>query len=86
MPETIDYSAVMAAHTLWLAARAEGIGMGWISILDPAAVTTALGVPETWQLIGYFCLGYPEDTDTVPALERADWEHRRRPEEFLVRR
>jgi 5,6-dimethylbenzimidazole synthase len=86
MPETIDYSAVMAAHTLWLAARAEGIGMGWISILDPAAVTTALDVPETWQLIGYFCLGYPEDTDTVPALERADWEHRRRPEEFLVRR
>ena len=86
MPETIDYSAVMAAHTLWLTARAEGIGMGWISILDPAAVSAALGVPETWRLIGYFCLGYPKDTDIVPALERAGWEHRRRPEEFLVRR
>jgi 5,6-dimethylbenzimidazole synthase len=86
MPETIDYSAVMAAHTLWLAARAEGIGMGWISILDPAAVATVLDVPETWRLIGYFCLGYPEDRDIVPALERAGWEHRRRPEEFLVRR
>jgi 5,6-dimethylbenzimidazole synthase len=86
MPETIDYSAVMAAHTLWLAARAEGIGMGWISILNPDAVAAALDVPETWRLIGYFCLGYPEDGDTVPALERAGWERRRRPEEFLVRR
>src|SRR5206468_1454021 len=42
MPETTDYSAVMAAHTLWLAARAEGIGMGWVSILDPAAIAAAL--------------------------------------------
>src|SRR5436305_12213735 len=86
MPETIDYSAVMAAHTLWLTARAGGIGMGWIPILDPAAVATVLEVPETWRLIGYFCLGYPEDGDTVAAVERAGWEHRRRPEEFLVRR
>jgi 5,6-dimethylbenzimidazole synthase len=86
MPETIDYSAVMAAHTLWLTARAEGIGMGWISILDPAALAAALDVPPDWRLIGYFCLGYPEETDTVPALERAGWERRRPPEEFLVRR
>jgi len=86
MPQTIDYSAVIAAHSLWLIARAEGIGMGWISILDPAAVTAALDVPSDWRLIGYFCLGYPEDADTVPALERAGWEHRRRAGEFLVRR
>ena len=39
MPETIDYSAVMAVHTLWLAARAEGLGLGWISILDPGTVS-----------------------------------------------
>lgn len=86
MPETIDYSAVLAAHTLWLMARAEGIGMGWISILEPVAVATALDVPADWRLIGYFCLGYPEDADTVPALERAGWERRRRPEEFLIYR
>jgi 5,6-dimethylbenzimidazole synthase len=86
MPETIDYSAVMAAHTLWLMARAEGIGMGWVSILDPAAVAAALDVPETWRLIGYFCLGYPEETDTVPALEREGWERRRPSEGFLLRR
>jgi 5,6-dimethylbenzimidazole synthase len=86
MPETIDYSAVMAAHTLWLTARADGIGMGWISILDAAAVAVALDVPAEWRLIGYFCLGYPEEIDTVPALERAGWERRRPAEEFLVRR
>ena len=47
MPATVDYSAVMAVHTLWLAARADGIGLGWVSILDPAAVAAALDVPAT---------------------------------------
>lgn len=86
MPETIDYSTVMAAHTLWLAARAEGIGMGWISILDADAVAAVLEVPAQWRLIGYFCLGYAEEDDTVPALEGAGWERRRKPPEFLFRR
>jgi 5,6-dimethylbenzimidazole synthase len=86
MPETLDYSAVMAAHTLWLAARAEGIGMGWVSILDPAAVCTALDVPVAWRLIGYFCLGYAEAADSVPELERAGWEARRPAHEFIIRR
>ena len=86
MPETLDYSAVMAAHTLWLAARAEGIGMGWVSILDPAAVCAALEVPADWRFIGYFCLGYAETADTVPALESAGWERRRPAPELLIRR
>jgi 5,6-dimethylbenzimidazole synthase len=86
MPQTINYSAVMAAHTLWLAARAEGIGMGWVSILDPAAVSAALEVPGEWHFIGYFCLGYAEEADTAPALESAGWEERRPVEEFLLRR
>jgi 5,6-dimethylbenzimidazole synthase len=86
MPEMIEYSAVAAAHTLWLAARAEGIGMGWVSILDPEAVAAALDVPEGWKLIGYFCLGYPAAEDDVPALERAGWESRRAADAFLIRR
>jgi 5,6-dimethylbenzimidazole synthase len=86
MPETTVYSAVMAAHTLWLAARAEGIGMGWVSILDPAAVALALDVPPEWRLIGYFCLGLPQETDMVPALERAGWDRRRPVRAFLIRR
>lgn len=76
MESTIDYSAVMAVHTLWLAARAEGIGLGWISILEPEVVTAALDVPTGWTLVGYFCMGYPVDDDMVPALERAGWERR----------
>jgi 5,6-dimethylbenzimidazole synthase len=77
MPVTIDYSAVMAIHTLWLAARAEGIGLGWVSILDPAVVATALDVPPAWTFIGYFCLGYPVENTIVPNLEREGWETRR---------
>lgn len=86
MPEMIDYSAVAAVHTLWLVARAEGIGMGWVSILDPREVAQALDVPQTWKLIGYFCLGYAEADDVRPALERAGWERRRPSEVFLSRR
>jgi len=86
MPEMIAYSAVAAAHTLWLAARAEGIGMGWVSILDPEAVRTVLDVPATWRLIGYFCLGYPAEVDDVPRLERDGWETRRVMASFVVRR
>jgi 5,6-dimethylbenzimidazole synthase len=77
MPETTAYSTAMAVHTLWLAARAEGLGLGWVSILDPKQVTTALDVPRDWIFIGYFCLGYPQTEDDVPELERTGWEYRR---------
>jgi len=86
MPETLDYSVVTAVHTLWLAARAEGIGMGWVSILDPARMTDILEVPREWIFVGHLCLGYPEAQDDTPALERAGWEHRHPPEGVIVRR
>ncbi len=86
MPEMAEYSVVTAVHTIWLAARAEGLGMGWVSILEPAAVAASLDVPAVWRFIGYFCLGYPSAEDTVPALERAGWETRRAPESFILRR
>ena len=77
MPETVRYSAVMAVHTLWLAARARGLGLGWVSILDPARITAILEVPAGWTFIGYLCLGYPSVEDDVPELERQGWERRR---------
>lgn len=86
MPEMAQYSAVAAVHTLWLAARAEGIGMGWASILDPGVVRVILDVPASWRLIGYFCLGYPAAEDDVPRLQRDGWEMRRAAEDFVVRR
>ncbi len=76
MPEMVAYSAVMAVHTLWLAAAASGLGLGWVSIIDPQLVTTALDVPQSWQLIGYFCLGYPASESHIPELERLGWEER----------
>jgi 5,6-dimethylbenzimidazole synthase len=86
MPEMIDYSAVTAVHTIWLAARAQGIGMGWVSILDPRAVAAILDVPAAWKFIGYFCLGYPQTADDVPELQHNKWERRRRPASFIIRR
>ena len=86
MPEMIEYSVVTAVHTMWLAARAQGIGMGWISILNPQKVAALLDVPADWKLIGYLCLGYPENEATVPELEQLGWEERRPPPTFVIRR
>jgi 5,6-dimethylbenzimidazole synthase len=86
MPEMIEYSAVTAVHTIWLAARAQGIGMGWVSILDAKAVATLLDVPADWKFIGYFCLGYPQADDTTPELEQSGWERRRLASSVILRR
>ena len=86
MPETTAYSAVMAVHTLWLAARAAKLGMGWVSILDPAKIAIVLNVPTTWIFIGYFCLGYPQTEEATPELERLGWEIRRSAQSVLLRR
>ena len=86
MPEMIEYSAVTAIHTIWLAARAEGIGMGWVSILEPAAVAAILDVPSDWKFIGYLCLGFPQAEDDIPELERAGWEQRQAPSSVVIRR
>jgi 5,6-dimethylbenzimidazole synthase len=76
MPETIRYSVVAAIQTLWLAARAEGLGLGWISILDPEAVRSTLDLPEDWTFIAYLCLGWPEEEHDDPELERHGWQER----------
>lgn len=86
MPEMIEYSAVTAVHTVWLAARAQGIGLGWVSILDPKTVAALLDVPVDWKFIGYFCLGYPQFDDTVPELEQMGWEERRLPSSVIIKR
>jgi 5,6-dimethylbenzimidazole synthase len=86
MPETVVYSAVIAVHTLWLAARAAGLGLGWVSILDPAQVGAALDVDADWTFVAYLCLGYPEADSATPELERAGWERRRNPAERAILR
>jgi 5,6-dimethylbenzimidazole synthase len=76
MPETAVYSAVCAVQNLWLAARAEGIGVGWVSILQPARLRCALEIPEHITPVAYLCLGYVDEFAAEPDLERAGWEKR----------
>lgn len=76
MPETLRYSVVLAIHTLWLAAKLRGVGVGWVSILDPGAVTAMLDVPARWSLIAVLCIGYPAEESDIPELERRGWQSR----------
>lgn len=74
MPETLRQSTAMAMHTLWLAARAENLGMGMVSIVDPARMAEIFTVPEDWEFSAYLCIGHPEFTDDTPLLHRAGWQ------------
>jgi len=76
MPQTLRYSVVAAVQTLWLAARAEGLGLGWISILEPETLCSVLEVPESWTLIAYLCIGRPVEEHLDPELERHHWQER----------
>jgi len=75
IPETLAYSVVTAVYTLSLAARASGVGVGWVSILDPQRVRTILDVADDWRFVAYLCLGYPIEEHEDRELERAGWEH-----------
>ena len=66
--------------------KAEGIGMGWVSILNPRRIAEILDVPPSWRLMGYFCLGYPLGESKEPELEAAKWEQRLDPQSLIVRR
>lgn len=77
MPEMRRYSVVGAINLMWLHARAHGLGMGWVSILDAPKLCTDLDIPQDWSLIAYLCIGWPEANSTTPELETAGWETRR---------
>ena len=86
MPEMLPYSVVCAVNTLWLVARAYGIGVGWVSILDPLPVPAVLDTPRHWKLVAYLCLGYPDSEQEWPELEREGWAARQSPEVLLLKR
>lgn len=79
MPEARRYSAVAAVMAFWLRARAMGLGVGWVSILDAKRLRRDLGAPESWRLVAYLCVGWPEEEHEDPELERAGWEARSGP-------
>ncbi|MFD0937437.1 5,6-dimethylbenzimidazole synthase, partial [Methylobacterium trifolii] len=76
MPEALRYSVVGAVQSFWLAARAFGLGVGWVSILEPEPVRTILDVPEAWRLVAYLCVGTPQEEHRDPELERHGWQDR----------
>lgn len=76
MPEMLRYSCVSMITVLWLAARSRGLGLGWVSILDPCTVTAVLGCAPDERLIGYLLLGWPEEEHLDPELERFGWQAR----------
>jgi 5,6-dimethylbenzimidazole synthase len=86
MPETLIYSVVGAIHALWLAARAYGIGLGWVSILDPGEAAESLAVPPDWSLVAYLCLGYPVEEHADPELDRHGWQRRVDARRFILQR
>lgn len=74
--DTDLYSTCCAIQNLWLAARAEGIGVGWVSILDHGALKRILDIPRSIKLVAYLCLGYVSEFAVIPDLERAGWRSR----------
>ncbi|MCF4167638.1 5,6-dimethylbenzimidazole synthase [Zavarzinia compransoris] len=86
MPETIEHSATTAVHTLWLAARAHDVGLGWVSILDPDTVNADLDCDPDWHLIAYLCIGYPVEEHEDAELERHGWQARTPLSDRLLRR
>jgi 5,6-dimethylbenzimidazole synthase len=74
MPETARYSTVCAIQNLWLAARVEELGVGWVSIIDPLVLHRILDIPERLTVVAYLCIGYVRDFACEPDLVRAGWE------------
>lgn len=86
MPEMVEYSVVSAVTTMWLVARSRGLGVGWVSILDPERLKRDLDVPESWRLVAYLCLGYPMGEHDVPELARTGWQDRAPWRKLVLRR
>jgi 5,6-dimethylbenzimidazole synthase len=76
MPDTDLYSTCCAIQNLWLAARVEGVGVGWVSIIEPTTVEQLLGLPDGVRLVAYLCVGYPVSFGSRPQLEEKGWRDR----------
>lgn len=73
IPQTDIYSTCCAIQNLWLAARAEGLGVGWVSILSEQRLKEILKIPPHVTVVGYLCVGYPERFEPKPELETVGW-------------
>jgi len=85
MPETAPYSVCLAIENLWLAARSEGVGVGWVSLLDKTAVQNILGLPPGVELIAYLCVGYPLEFTPIPLLQEIGWKERKQLDSLIFK-
>ncbi|MFG3139699.1 nicotinate-nucleotide--dimethylbenzimidazole phosphoribosyltransferase [Streptomyces sp. NPDC048211] len=76
-PQMAPYSSALAVENLWLAARAEGLGVGWVSFFDEREMVRALGLPEHLEVVAYLCVGYVDEFPEEPELMQAGWSKRR---------
>jgi 5,6-dimethylbenzimidazole synthase len=76
-PETLRASTCCAVQNLWLAAGAEGIGVGWVSIVEPEVLRAQLALPQQVEPVAYLCLGHPRAFRNAPMLEETGWRRRR---------
>src|SRR5690348_11459871 len=76
-PRTADFSSVLAVANLWLAARAEGLGVGWVSFFDERELAAELGLPAHVEVIAYLCVGFVDQFASKPELATAGWARRR---------
>ncbi|MDN3518885.1 5,6-dimethylbenzimidazole synthase [Aquisalimonas lutea] len=83
LPDMDLASVACAIQNVWLAARAEGLGMGWVSLFDPEALRDLLGIPEGGRPVAILCLGHVEAFYDAPMLEQEGWDTRRPLEELV---
>ncbi|MFI8205678.1 nicotinate-nucleotide--dimethylbenzimidazole phosphoribosyltransferase [Streptomyces sp. NPDC085937] len=82
-PQMAPYSSALAVENLWLAARAEGLGVGWVSFFDEREMVRALELPDHLEVVAYLCVGYVDEFPDEPELMQAGWS-RRRPLSWVV--
>ncbi len=84
-PDADVWSCACAIENLWLAARAEGLGLGWVTLFDPDELSELLGLPDGVETLGWLCLGWPDERPPAPGLERAGWSKRQPLDEVVLR-
>jgi nicotinate-nucleotide--dimethylbenzimidazole phosphoribosyltransferase len=70
------WSCACAIENLWLAARVEGVGTGWVTLFQPDELASLIGLPDGVETMGWLCLGWPDERPPEPGLERAGWSAR----------
>ncbi len=84
-PDADLWSCAAAIENIWLTARAHGLGLGWVTLFEPAELAALLGLPDGVETLGWLCLGWPDERPPEPGLERAGWSRRLPLEQVVMR-